>query len=350
MVTVALDVMGGDNCPVSTIKGAVKALGENKEVFIKLYGPEDTIREELKKYPDADSSRYEIIDAPDTITAEEHPVSAVRSKKNSSICKGVTAVKKGEADAFVSAGSTGAVLAAGIFRGGRIKGVMRSPLALIMPTLTGNCLLLDCGANVDARPEWLCQFARMGAIYSEKFMNVKEPSVKLLNIGTEAEKGNALIKAAAPMLAQMKGINYQGFIESRDIIYGGADVVVTDAFTGNAVLKMFEGTALGLMKLIKDTLKNGGLKTKLGALLIMPSLKAALKKFDAKEHGGAPMLGLNGLVVKCHGNASEMEICNSILECISFSKLGINELIEKGLAEDSAIYAGAEEENGKKEA
>ena len=336
MVRIALDVLGGDNAPASNIDGALDALKRSSDVELMLFGPEALIKEELSKRSEAPSERLSIVDAPEFISQEEHPVEAITTKKESSIVKGLMAVKAGEADAFLSAGSSGAVLAGGQLKLGRIKGVLRSPLATVIPTASGFSLLLDCGANVDARPEWICQFARMGEIYSRKLLGIERPSVKLVNIGTEDEKGNALIKAVRPMLEKLPDLGYQGYIESRDIPKGAADVIVTDAWTGNAMLKLYEGTAGTLVKLIKSAITSD-LKSKLGALLIKDRLKDTLKSFDASRYGGAPLLGLRGLVVKCHGNAGKTEISNAILQCETFIKAGINEELSQALLRDNEL-------------
>ena len=339
MITVALDVMGGDNCPDSNIDGARLALLNSKEIFIKLCGPKAMIEEKLavwKDVPEEARARVGIIDAPEVISLDEAPVAAIQKKKESTIVKGIMAVKTGEADAFVSAGSSGAILAGGQLKLGRIKGAVRTPLAALIPTEKGVSLLLDCGANVDARPEWLCQFARMGSLYMEHVCGIKEPVVKLVNIGLEDEKGNALIKATKPLIESLRGLNYQGYIESREIPHGGADVVVTDAFTGNAMLKLYEGTGSTLIHAVKGALMKD-LRTKLGALLIMPALKSTLKRFDASEYGGAPLLGLKGLVVKCHGNAKAKEISTALKQCELFVSAGMGDRVSEALSADKAV-------------
>ena len=345
MITVALDVMGGDNCPDSNLKGALLALKESPVLTVSLFGPEALIRERLNAL-DASwqsstlSSRIRITDAPETISLDEPPVAAIQSKKRSSIVEGIMSVKRGESNAFVSAGSSGAVLAGGQLKIGRVKEVLRTPLAVLIPTLKGVSLLIDCGANVDARPEWLCQFARMGSLYMQHICGIRQPVVKLVNIGLEEEKGNALIKATRPMIEALPDLNYQGFIESREIPQGAADVIVTDAFTGNAMLKLYEGTASSLIHLIKSALTEN-VRTKLGAAMILPSLKKALSSFDASIYGGAPLLGLRGLVVKCHGNATEKEIKNALLQCETFVNAGLNEKLTEALAKDKPVMEAA---------
>ena len=343
MVTVALDVLGGDNAPASNIDGALLALKKSKDIRILLFGPEGVIREELKKRGAEAGDRLGIVDAPEFISQEDHPVSAIQAKKESAMVKGLMAVKNGEADAFLSAGSSGAILAGGQLKLGRIKGALRTPLATVIPTAKGASLLLDCGANVDARAEWMCQFARMGDIYAKKLMGIKSPSVKLVNIGTEDEKGNALVKAVKPMIEAMEDINYQGYIESREIPAGAADVIVTDAWTGNAMLKLYEGTASMLVKTIKKAITSD-FKSKIGALLIKDKLKEQLKSFDASQYGGAPLLGLKGLVVKCHGNAKAAEISNGLIQCETFVNAGINEELSAALQKDNELFKQMKEE------
>ena len=318
---IALDCMGGDNAPGEIVKGAVLAANENKDMLIKLVGREDDIKKELEKYPSSD--KLEIVDAKEVIETGEPPVAAIRKKKDSSLVKCMYMVKKGEADAMVSAGSTGANLVGGHVIIGRIKGVERPPLAPLIPTKTGFSLLIDCGANVDARPSHLLQFAKMGSVYMENVVGIKNPKVALVNIGAEEEKGNALVKETYPLLKEMEGINFIGNIEARDIPNGDADVIVCDAFVGNVILKLYEGVASVLIDKIKGSMMNS-IKTKIGALLIKKDLKKTLKGFSLEEHGGAPLLGLNGLLVKTHGSSKAIEIKNSILQCITFNEFDIN--------------------------
>lgn len=330
MVNVVLDAMGGDYAPVETVKGAVEAVKENQSVNIILTGAEDVIKKELSKYKDYPKDRIKIQNCTEVITNEEAPVMAIRKKKDSSIVVAMSKVKNGEADAVVSAGSTGAVLVGGQLLVGRIKGIERPPLAALIPTSRGVSLLLDCGANVDARPSHLVQFAKMGSIYMEHVVGVKNPSVAIVNIGAEEEKGNMLVKETYPLLKNSSEINFTGSIEAREIPKGGADVVVCEAFVGNVILKLYEGLGTTLISKIKQGLMSS-FRSKIGAILIKPALKNTMKDFDASEYGGAPMLGLNGLVVKTHGNSNSKEIKNSILQCVLFGEQKINDKIRENI-------------------
>ena len=249
LVRVAVDAMGGDHAPQAIVQGAVDALQMRNDLFIFLAGREEAIRTELAKYT-YPAERVQIVPATEVIETGEPPVHAIRSKKDSSMVAALGLLRKGEADAFVSAGSTGAVLVGGQLFAGKLKGVERAPLAPLIPTAKGNALLIDCGANVDARPSHLVQFARMGSIYMESIMGVKSPRVALVNIGAEEEKGNALVKETYPLLKACKDIHFVGNIEARDIPAGQADVVVCEAFVGNVILKMYEGVGNAMIKKI----------------------------------------------------------------------------------------------------
>lgn len=322
---VALDAMGGDNAPGEVVKGAVEAVLKEKKVYVYLVGKEEPIHAELAKY-EYDRARIEVVNATEVIEMAESPVSAIRRKKDSSIVVGMKLVREGKADAFVSAGSTGAVLVGGQVIVGRIKGVDRAPLAPLIPTARGFSLLIDCGANVDARASHLVQFAKMGSIYMEHIMGVKSPKVGIVNIGAEEEKGNALVKEAFPLLKETKEINFVGSVEARDIPKGTVDVIVCEAFAGNIILKLYEGLSSVLVAKIKEGLM-ASLRSKIGALLIKPALKETMKAFDSSEHGGAPLLGLNGLVVKTHGSSKAKEIYNTVLQCVDFRDQKISERI-----------------------
>ncbi|MBP5599765.1 MAG: phosphate acyltransferase PlsX [Lachnospiraceae bacterium] len=329
MVTVCVDAMGGDNAPLEIVKGAIEAVNESDAVKVILVGIETAIENELKKY-EYDKSRVEVINAEEVIDPNEPPVLAIRKKKDSSIVKGLELTRDGKCDAFLSAGSTGAVLVGGQVIVGRLKGVERPPLAPLIPTTEGVSLLIDCGANVDARPSHLVQFAKMGSVYMENVVGVKNPRVAIVNIGAEEEKGNALVKETYPLLKNCPDINFIGSIEARDIPAGQADVIVCEAFTGNVIVKMYEGVAMSLVKVIKKGLMSS-LKSKIGALLVKSTLKNTLKGFSLEDHGGAPLLGLNGLVIKTHGSSKHIEIKNSVLQAITFKEQNINGLISEKL-------------------
>lgn len=331
MVHVALDAMGGDNAPLEVVEGALIALNDSEDVKVTLCGKEAEIKKilESKSYP---KDRLFIENAEEVISCDEAPVMAIRKKKDSSIVKGLNLVKNGECDAFVSAGSSGAILVGGQLIVGKIKGVERPPLAPFIPSKTpsGVALLIDCGANVDARPSHLVQFAKMGSIYFENVMGVKNPRVGIVNIGTEEEKGNMLVKETYPLLANCPDINFIGSVEAREIPNGGADVIVCEAFVGNVILKFYEGVGKMMLHTIKDALMSS-VVSKIGALLIKPALKSCIKEFDASEYGGAPLLGIKGLVVKAHGNSTRKEISVVIKQCKTFKEQNINQQIAEGI-------------------
>lgn len=324
---IVVDAMGGDNAPLEIVKGAIEAIQENSKIKVYLVGKQDLVEAELSKYT-YDSQRIEVVNAAEVIETAEPPVMAIRKKKDSSIVVALNLVKDGTCDAFVSAGSSGAVLVGGQLIVGRIKGVERPPLAPLIPTEKGVSLLIDCGANVDARPSHLVQFAKMGSVYMESVMGVDKPRVAIVNIGAEEEKGNALVKETFPLLKNCPEINFIGSIEARDIPSGYADVIVCEAFAGNIILKLYEGVGATLIKMVKNGMMVS-LRSKIGALLVKPALKKTLKGFSLEEHGGAPLLGLNGLVVKTHGSSKSIEIKNSILQCVTFKEQNINEKIKE---------------------
>ena len=314
---IEVDAMGGDYAPEWIIRGAVEAVNEGAKAHIILTGKEAVINGELAKYT-YDTSKIEIKNCTEEITCHDAPVQAIRSKKDSSLTVGMNMVKSGEADAIISAGSSGAILAGGQLIVGRSKGVKRSPLAPLIPTTKGYSLLIDCGANVDARPEHLLQFAKMGSIYMENIEKIEKPRVAIVNIGDEEEKGNALVKETYPLLKECKDINFVGSIEAREIPNGAADVIVCEAFVGNVILKLYEGLA------------------KIGGALIKDSLGELKERFNAKTKGGAPLLGLKGLVVKIHGNSHNEEVKSAIFQCIKFSETGVNAKIAEKLSEEQA--------------
>ena len=328
MIRVAVDAMGGDNGVVEMVKGAIDAVKAYEDVVVVLVGLQETIEAELKKYEGYDKSRVEIVNATENIDCHEAPVAAIKKKKDSSIVVGLNQVKSGVADCMVSAGSSGALFAGAITIVGRIKGVERTPFAPIIPTLNGSALIVDSGANVDAKPSQLVQYARMGSVYFEKMTGIKNPRVAIVNIGAEEEKGNALVKETFPLLKECKDINFVGSVEARDIPAGTVDVIVCEAFVGNVVLKTFEGVGQTLIRKIKRGMMSNT-RSKIGAMLVKPALKETLKTFDLEQYGGAPMLGLKGLVVKTHGSSMSGEIKNSILQCLTFKEQKINEKIKE---------------------
>ncbi|MBO4766572.1 MAG: phosphate acyltransferase PlsX [Lachnospiraceae bacterium] len=329
-IRVALDAMGGDNAPGEIIKGATEAVAIHPELHVTLVGREEVIKEHLKNYS-YDAARISIQNATEEISCDEPPVEAVRRKRDSSLTVALNLVRHKECDAFVSAGSTGAILAGGQILVGRIRGIERTPLAPLIPTEKGVALLIDCGANVDARASQLVQYAMMGTIYMENVVGIKNPRVGIINIGTEEEKGNALVKETYPLLKALPGINFVGSVEAREIPKGAADIYVCEAFVGNVILKLYEGLAGTLMSKIKEGMLSTT-RSKLGAMLVKPALKKTLKGFDTSEYGGAPMLGLNGLVVKIHGNSTSVETRNALAQCIAFVKEDIEGKIRLHLA------------------
>ncbi len=329
-VKVVVDAMGGDNAPMEIIKGAVEAIKENAEVQVIFTGKQELIEAELKQY-EYNKEQVEIVDAREVIEMAEPPVNAIRTKKDSSIVKGMGLVKEGQADAFVSCGSTGAVLVGGQVLVGRLPGVQRPPLAPLIPTAKGMALLIDCGANMDAKPAYLVQFAKMGTIYMKNIMGIENPKVGIVNVGAEEEKGNALVKETFPLLKACPDINFVGSVEARDIPNGDVDVIVCDAFVGNVILKLYEGVGMTLVKLIKDSMMSTT-RGKVGGMLVKPGMKQVMKKFSTDAYGGAPLLGLKGLVVKSHGSSKAEEVKNSILQCVDFKKSDINRKISESLS------------------
>ena len=329
-VKVALDAHGGDNAPKEVVKGALSAIKENQNLIVYLVGVKELIEKELEGV-EYDMERIKIVNADEIISMSEAPVAAIRKKKNSSIVIGMQMVKNKEADAFVSCGSTGAVLVGGQVIVGRIKGVDRPPLAPLIPTAKGFALLIDCGANVDSKPLNLLQFAKMGSIYMNKMMGVENPRVGIVNIGAEEEKGNALVKDSFPLLKGCPEINFIGSVEAREIPEGNVDVIVCDAFVGNVILKLYEGLSATLISKIKESMLSNA-RSKIGGALVKPALRSTVKSFSSSEYGGAPLLGLKGLVVKGHGNSIAKEIKNALNQCIRYKQSGMLDIMSESFA------------------
>ncbi|MFV0315118.1 MAG: phosphate acyltransferase PlsX [Anaerotignum sp.] len=326
-VVVAVDAMGGDLAPVEIVKGAVDAVKE-LNVEVKLVGREDAVKGELKKY-EYPKERIQVIHAEEVIGTEETPTKAIRSKKDSSLVVGLNLVKNGEADAFVSAGSTGALLTGALLIVGRMEGVERPALGTCLPTKNGFTFLLDSGANVDCKAKYLQQFAKMGSIYVENMFGIKEPTVALVNIGAEKEKGNALTKEAYELLETSEGINFVGNIEARNIPYGEADIIVCDGFVGNTILKLLEGVSKTLFSVIKEEITAGPYK--FAAAALKTPFKNIKKRFDFDEIGGAPFIGLDALVVKAHGSSNSRAIKGAIRQCVLFTEADLVQKIKDNL-------------------
>ena len=331
-IVIAIDTMGTDNGSAYFVQGIAEAMDLYDDLSFIVTGKE----EELKTYIDqygCDKTRIEVVDATEEITCHDAPVDAIRRKKNSSMVLALNAVKEGRAAACISGGNSGALLAGGQFLVGRAKGVKRTPLAPLIPHRYGSSLLIDCGANVDAKPENLVQFAKMCSIYMKNIEGIENPRVGIINIGAEDEKGNELVKSTIPLLRECKDINFIGSVESRDIPNGPADVLVCEAFVGNVLLKFFEGLGKMFMAEIKDTLKSS-VKTKIGGALIYKPIKKTFKRYMADDKGGAPLLGLKGLVVKIHGNSKDTEVRSAIEQCRNFVKKDVTNQIIRTFVEE----------------
>ncbi|MBQ7849528.1 MAG: phosphate acyltransferase PlsX [Clostridia bacterium] len=332
-----LDAMGGDNAPMAPAEGAKEALGMYPELEIELAGPINIVTETVNKvFADADEklrARLTLTDCPEVITNNEAPVMAVRRKKQSAIVDGMLKLRDGQVDAFVSAGSTGAVLSGGMFRLGRLKGIDRPALAPLLPNGKDFFLLIDCGANVDCRPEYLHQFAMMGSAYMESMRGVKNPRIGLVNNGAEAEKGCALTKEAYELLLADKRLNFVGNVEAREITNDAADVIVCDGFVGNVILKFMEGVAGTLMGIIKKEIY-GDFRSKIGGLLAKPAFRRVKKAMDYNEVGGAPLLGVRGNVVKAHGSCKGHAMACAIRQAVQMVEGNVVGKIEALLPKD----------------
>lgn len=324
---IVLDGMGGDNAPEEIVRGAVDAAKEMDHEII-IVGRERLIRGELGKY-EYDKDQISVLNADEVIDMEDAPVKAVRTKKDSSMVKGLSMIRHGEGDMFISAGSTGALLAGGLFNVGRIRGIDRPAIASIYPVLGTDkySLLVDAGANAECRAENLVQFAYMGSIYMENVIGRHEPEVGLVNIGTEETKGSLLYKQVYQSLKK-SSLNFIGNVEAREIPKGACDVIVCDGFTGNVILKLTEGLAWNIFKLIKTKLTSG-IKAKMGALLLIDKMKEIKKEADYSEYGGAPILGLKGPVVKMHGSSSANAVKNTILKAVPYAENNVVDIIKE---------------------
>lgn len=328
---IVLDGMGGDNAPLEIVKGAVEAatLIEH-EIFI--VGDEEKINAELSKYK-YHKEQIKIVHASEIIANDDAPVKAVRTKLDSSMVKGMNMLKNGEGDLFISAGNTGAIMASGLFILGRIQGIDRPPIASTYPILGkgGVSLLVDSGANSECKPNNLLEFAAMGSIYMEKVLNIKNPTVGLVNIGTEETKGTTVLKASYELLSK-SSINFIGNIEAREVPKGACDVIVCDGFVGNVILKLTEGLAWNILKLIKSKF-TAGVIPKMGALLLSGKLKELKAEFDYSEYGGAPILGIKGAVVKMHGSSNANAVKNTILKGIPYVENNVVQTIQNSVLE-----------------
>lgn len=311
---IAIDAMGGDNAPKSTVEGALLAAKKYTDVELVLVGRTD----EIEKYLPADvPNNIQIVNATEIIHTEDEPVKSVRRRKDSSLVVAARMVKEKEADALISAGNTGAVMTAGVLIAGRMPGIERPALGAVLPTIKkSGVLLLDMGANMDPAPDHLIQYAIMGKIYSEQVSGIENPRIGLLNVGTEDTKGNELMKKTFPLLKELP-INFVGNVEARDINNGVCDVLVCDGFSGNIVLKLTEGVSSSIFHIIKEELMSN-LQSKIGALMLKPAFKKIKKNMDYTEVGGAPLLGINGAFIKAHGSSNGKAIMNSVKQARTF--------------------------------
>lgn len=328
---IALDAMGGDHAPDATVGGAVRALRRFEDISMILTGPKDRI-EALLAGADDVRRRIEIVDCDEVITMDEHPMMAVRKKVNSSMVQAMLAVREKRAGAAVSAGSTGALLACGMLRVGRIPGIERPALAPVLPGENGPFLLIDSGANVDCQPKYLTQFGLMGSVYMSAVMGVKEPKVGLVNIGTETEKGNKLTKETFQMMSAQTSYRFAGNCEAREVPTGDFDVVVADGFDGNIILKYTEGIVSVLLGMIKKNLKSS-VRTTIGAFLCKPGFRKLKKNLDYNAYGGAPLLGVEGAIVKAHGSSGDEAIANAIRQAREMLAGEVVEKIRSGLGD-----------------
>ncbi len=327
---IIVDGMGGDNAPVEIVKGVVEAskLTEHKIVLI---GKEEILNKELKKHR-YDKEKIFVENADEVIKTSDAPVKAVRTKKNSSMVKGITMVKEGQGDIFISAGNTGALMAGGLFILGRIQGIDRPAIASVYPIMGGKAsLLVDAGANSEGKPENLLEFATMGSIYMDKVLGRENPKVGLVNIGVEENKGTIVVKAAHEMLSR-SNLNFVGNVEARDLPFGASDVIVCDGFVGNVILKLTEGLAMSIADLLREKFTSG-LKAKMGSVLLYDKMKSIKAEFDYSEYGGAPILGVRGAIVKMHGSSNSNAVKNTILKAIPYAEKNVVQIITDAVLE-----------------
>ena len=324
----AIDGMGGDNAPQSIVEGALQALDDFNDIEILLYGREEAMKPYLKEHP-----RLTVIHCEEVVEGEDDPARAVRRKKDSSMTRMLEAVADGTADACLSAGNTGALMAGGLFKVGRIEGVQRPALATTLPTIDGKgFLMLDLGANADAKPEHMVQYAIMGDIYAKKVRGYAAPRIGLLNIGTEEKKGNELTKAVFELLKETD-MNFEGNVEARELLNGVADVIVTDGFTGNMVLKTIEGTAGALFAMLKEAFTSST-KAKIGYVLSKDGLKGLKTKMDYTEYGGAALFGLKAPVIKAHGSSNARAIYSAIKQARTMVEHDVCATIQQTIASE----------------
>lgn len=338
---VAVDAMGGDNAPHEIVLGASQAAVEY-HCEIVLVGNKEILENILHTQKQAKSLPITIHHANEIIEMDEHPGAAVRKKKDSSIVVATRLVKEGACDAVISAGSTGAAVASALFGLGRISGIERPAIATPIPNLTGTTVLLDSGANIDSKPRHLVQNAIMGSIYAEYVLGIDNPRVGLLNIGEEETKGNEQVLATFPLLKQLSTIQFIGNVEGRDIPKGTVDVVVCDGFVGNVVLKLGEGLASVIFKLVKEAIEKSGFFTKLASLVVLPALRGLKRKLDYSEYGGAPLLGINGCFIICHGSSKAKAIKNAIRVAKEFTEKNVVGHISENIAREGNISNATE--------
>ncbi|QDR80420.1 phosphate acyltransferase PlsX [Sporomusa termitida] len=336
---VAVDAMGGDYAPDEIVLGALQAAKEYTEenIEIVLVGDQAQITQSLDRLGDWQNFNIRIHHASEVIDTHESPGAAVRKKKDASVVVATGLVKQGQCDVAICAGSTGAAVAAALLGLGRIKGIERPAIATPMPNLTGTTVLVDSGAQVDSKPKHLVQNAIMGAIYAEYVLNIPRPRVGLLNIGEEESKGNEQVLATYPLLQQLSTVNFIGNVEGRDIPRGSVDVVVCDGFVGNIVLKLGEGMAGAILQLVKDSIKSSGFWTKMASMFVLPALRGLKKKLDYAEYGGAPLLGVNGGFIICHGSSRAKAIKNAIRVAKEFTEQDVVAHIRENIAKEGVV-------------